>query len=62
MTQYEIYTKNQGDEKYEYIETASNIPQLNAALKILKEQKKDVKLITYYPDGTTCVSEYHHQK
>ena len=37
---------------------AENIPQANILHNELKNAKKSYRVITTYPDGTQCVSEY----
>lgn len=58
MTQYEIFVKgNEG--KYQHFKTVFSIPAFNAVHAELSSQNKGFKVVTKYPDGTCCTSEYH---
>ena len=60
MTVYKIYVKNRpGAEKnFDHIEDTTSRIKRNEIIREYTANGKDITVIEYYPNGTTCRCEY----
>jgi hypothetical protein len=60
MMLFKIYAGKTTDPKeHKFVEETKSIPRRNFVVDLLRESGQNVSILTYYPDGTVCASQYH---